>query len=362
MSAERNYQPPMMQPHRGEAGAYPPPPAPTAPEVGLSLTYVNCMNQFNALDNQEQFSVYATRLWIKLVDRCSRLYWKNPFKQADPYLAAICGNWSVNTLKKHRQELERRGLLRFAPGGNGAGNMGIYMLLIGNEYEPELDLESYFKVSNADTLSDTVLGESTVKVSRKVSDKVSDKVSPNDTNKRLKTKDKDLFLRGGSAHPLKKIEQVVEHPENPGDASHTGGGAAAGGRVVPLPYEDGQGPPPFVDPRLTSQDPNAWQGRPESVEMVADFYRQHLDPAQQAKAPRAHLFFNHYKGQGWRKGNGMIITDWRSVAEGYKCQESYGSSTNPAGSGGASQPADRYKNTGRGGFGKFGAKKLPAGE
>ena len=139
------------------------------------VTYLDYVFLLQRLDREELFTDGAFRLYMKLLDVANPgggKVWPVEFVKADPWVAEMCG-CSVNPMKARRDELKRRGLVWFDPGGAGRGVTTKYRLLNGK------------KVSESDTLpgimasdSDTLRLEKAGKVSEKVSGKVSESDTP----------------------------------------------------------------------------------------------------------------------------------------------------------------------------------------
>ena len=138
------------------------------------VTYLDYVFLLQRLDREELFTDGAYRLYMKLVDTANPgggKPWPVEFVKADPWVAEMC-RCSVNPMKARRDELKRRGLIWFDPGGAGRGVTTKYRLLDGK------------KVSESDTLPGIMVSDSdTLRLEKagKVSEKVSGKVSESDT-------------------------------------------------------------------------------------------------------------------------------------------------------------------------------------
>ena len=94
------------------------------------MNYIELLNRFWQVDAQQKVADYATRLYFFLVQECNRRRWQNPFELSDRQLIRVMGG-SVNTLKKHREDLVERGLISYQSGGKGRGDACVYALQTG---------------------------------------------------------------------------------------------------------------------------------------------------------------------------------------------------------------------------------------
>lgn len=157
------------------------------------MTYLHFINLFNQYDCELRFSDGASRLYIKLLNVANEVNkgrpkgapWVADFRRSDGYMGAVCG-WSVNTLKKHRLELEKRGLVSGDFGQVGRNATGKYHLCypvnlsnidtftqgnlsdVDRFIEPNLSDVDTFSQVNLST-SDTFSPESELNLSRNLS-------------------------------------------------------------------------------------------------------------------------------------------------------------------------------------------------
>jgi len=123
------------------------------------VTYLHFINLFNQYDCERHFSDGASRLYIKLLNVANEINksrpkgapWVVDFQRSDGYMAGVCG-WSVNTLKKHRQELEKRALLSGDFGQVGRNGSGKYHLCYPVNLS-NVDTITEANLSNVDTFS-----------------------------------------------------------------------------------------------------------------------------------------------------------------------------------------------------------------
>jgi hypothetical protein len=281
------------------------------------------MVQFNRLDRAEPFDLLETRLYIVLLgffnDRDKDWTPRTEYF-ADSFLCIATGIKSVNSLKKARAVLERRGLIRFDGANHGRGKMGAYQVLIHGADGPQLPAEKpSIKLSSNDSINDSF----TAAESGKLSGKLSGKPSPNDTNiESVISKDRS---NGGAARLEKKIEgHQFSLPENDTAADgsdgtdESTGGATDVDTLIPQPLQPGEFiPGGFVDARLPDTDPRKWEARPQSAEMV-DAYLAQL-PDKRQHVGKGHLFIDFYEGKGWTTGKEGLtpIRNWRAVARSF---------------------------------------------
>jgi hypothetical protein len=289
------------------------------------MSYVGLMVQFNRLNSIEPFDVYERSLYIVLLgffnDRDKE--WNARQEEfADVFLCMATTIKSVNTLKKAREGLERRGLIRFDGGKKGRTHKGRYEVLM---LTPAAALPApekpALKVSSDDSLNDSFTASDELKLSRKLSDKV----SSDDTN--LESVRGQDSSNGRAAALEKKIAgHQFSGPENDSAADGssgadegTGGATDVGTRLIPLPLAEGEYiPGGFVDSRLPDTDPRKWEARPPAGPAGAEMVNAYLAtlPDKRQHVGKGQLFIDYYEGKGWCTGKEGLtpIRNWRAVA------------------------------------------------
>lgn len=146
-------------------------------------SYLDLIILFNEYDREQNFSDGASRLYIKLLDVANDISrnrpkgsaWVRDFQRADGYIAAAHGR-SKNTMKQHRDELVKRGLVSGDFGQAGRNSSGKYHLWHPSDNVSTSDTISPENESDVDTLppvnpstSDTISAETALNVSANVS-------------------------------------------------------------------------------------------------------------------------------------------------------------------------------------------------
>jgi hypothetical protein len=264
------------------------------------MSYIDYLNQFSRLNQEETFDVYQRALYTVLLAFFNDRKWQQPQQFADVFLGNATDIKSVNTLKKARAGLVARGLIEFDGGHQGAGKKGEYRLLqVGEDQAEKPSPKLSRKLSPDDSLSTDE------------EEKLSRKLSPDDTNIKSIDNKIDVTEREPSARE-KNLVGVDFRPNGAAaSASHTGGGAA------PLP-EDLPARPGFIDPRLSDDDPRKWEAFPRDVEMIDDYLRNHPSPELNQHAGKGHLYWAEYAGGGWVYGRfNRQIRNWREHIKGF---------------------------------------------
>lgn len=270
------------------------------------MSYIEYMNQLHEVDRAEPLDPAAGWLYVKLIGFFNDRRWPASAQFADPFLCMASGIKSANTLKKHRAELERRGLIQFAGGLHGSGKKGEYrLLMVGSEKPSE---KPSLIVSKFDSFSDGFGGDD----SGKPSIKPSGKVSNFDTNTKREDREDDVTTEGRRGIEKKIGEHVFStaQPDGPAaSAPHTGGAPA----LALQPGEMLRGG--FIDQQLPDADPRKWEARPKDAAMVDEYLAGHADPEVSKHAGKGSLFFDYYDGFLWCAGkDGKPIRNWRAVA------------------------------------------------
>jgi hypothetical protein len=280
--------------------------APAAVAAELApLSYIRCINQFNALENEAFFSDSARGLFQRILYHFNKSrQWEASLPVNVPLLQLLTGS-SPNTIIKALAELQRRGVVHYVEAPRGRGKTGLLRLLKIHRIKPAAD---DVKPSNFDGIDDGFVDDFTEPTEVKPSTKPS---KSDDTIRGVR----DVTTEG----PPAEKKMGVDDSQNPdASAPHTGGGAAAGPAADGLrpAREDDPVPPPFIDHRLSDDDPRKWEAIPKDAAMVDEYLAGHPDPQISKHAGSGHLFFDYYEGVGFRV-NGRQMRNWRAVARGY---------------------------------------------
>lgn len=163
------------------------------------MNYIQLMNIFWKLNKEVSFSVYEIALYLKLLDTCNSLGWKNPFGQAN---GNICGELGMSepTLIKARLVLKEYGFIEFTPGKKKKHQTGYLMC---NEEEIIKKFSKTFSRTFSSEFSSSLSGSDGVSFSGS-----SEKCLDNNKHK-LKTKNnnksKDLLFSNDDANDFLKI-------------------------------------------------------------------------------------------------------------------------------------------------------------
>lgn len=115
------------------------------------MNTITLMNFLSDKDAEHYFTPLETATYVRLVDRCNRLYWKNPFNFATDELLFKLRLRTKDPLDTARNRLKQAGLLDYK-NGNGRGQTTMYWLT-----DPDADGETTNKRGQSNpTLSPTL--------------------------------------------------------------------------------------------------------------------------------------------------------------------------------------------------------------
>jgi hypothetical protein len=277
------------------------------------MSYLRYLNQFNALENESFFSDSARGLFQRLLyhfNKPTNRKWEAPLQVNLTLLQMLTGS-SPNTLKKSLKELQARGVIHYQEPEAGRGKTGPLRLLKVHRITGS---PGELNPSDFDGFTDGFGDEFNYVAPVKPSTKPSTKPSNFDDTIREVREVRDVTTTGPAA---KKKEGEIDFSQSPADASHTGGGAAAGPVSEGLrALADTDVLPPHFALSLPDSDPRKFIMIPQDAAMVDEYLRGHPDPKISKHAGSGHLFFDYYESVGFRVGKRQM-ENWRATARSY---------------------------------------------
>lgn len=146
------------------------------------MTYIDLINRFWKLNKEHSFTPCESILYLKLLDTCNSLGWKNPFNQSNKYICVETGI-AERTLIDARNRLKQLGLINFTSGKKR--RVATIYSIVGLPENP-----TFYSKTCSTTCSET---------SSKSDSKKGENSSDNNRDRKEKDQDKDLF---GDESPL----------------------------------------------------------------------------------------------------------------------------------------------------------------